>query len=329
MSSLPVEGYQLKDISPLAFEHPADRAASAALAAIPMLDTVVRKLIEFGYERALRQLYLGSSVRVGPDQLPEVWKVYRQVLVTLDMPEVYDLYVAQGSFANAMAIGAGKPIVVVNSAMVNLKADDDDLRVVLAHEVAHILSDHVLYRTALEILMRLTLSRLPFPAGLPLTAVRLALLEWFRAAELSCDRAAALVTRDPLPVCRLHMRLAAGAAAKDLDLDAYLRQAAEYHEAGGGLDKLQRLLSDLGTTHPLPVKRVREVMDWVRTGDFNRIVGGEYPRRGDAPPPPREAAGDAVAHYTERFREGFRDAGDGLAGATEQFADWLRGTKGP
>jgi Zn-dependent protease with chaperone function len=327
MSSLPVEGYQLKDVSPLAYEHPADRAATAALAAVPMLDTVVRKLIEFGYERALRQLYLGSSVRLGPDQLPEVWKVYRQVLVTLDMPEEYELYVTQGAFANAMAIGSGKPIIVLNSAMVNLRADDDDLRVVLAHEVAHILSDHVLYRTALEILMRITLTRLPFPAGLPLTAVRLALLEWFRAAELSCDRAAALVTRDPLPVCRLHMRLSAGAAAKDLDLDAYLRQAGEYSEGGKGLDKLQRLLSDLGTTHPLPVKRVREVMDWVRAGEFNRIVAGEYPRRSDPMPPPREAASDAVAHYTERFREGFRDAGDGLAGATGQFADWLRGTK--
>jgi Zn-dependent protease with chaperone function len=324
MSSLPVEGYQLKDISPLAFEHPADRAASAALAAIPMLDTVVRKLIEFGYERALRQLYLGSSVRVGPDQLPEVWKVYRQVLVTLDMPEVYDLYVAQGSFANAMAIGAGKPIVVVNSAMVNLKADDDDLRVVLAHEVAHILSDHVLYRTALEILMRLTLSRLPFPAGLPLTAVRLALLEWFRAAELSCDRAAALVTRDPLPVCRLLMRMSAGTAADRLDLDAYLRQAGEYAEGGAGLDRIQRLLSDLGATHPMPVRRVREVMDWVRTGDFDRIVGGEYPRRSDPPPPPRAAASEAAEHYAERFRQGFREAGESFAGAGEQLAEWLR-----
>ncbi len=327
-AGLPVEGYQLKDISPLAYEHPADRAATAALAAVPMLDTVVRKLIEFGYERALRQLFLGSSVRLGPDQLPDVWRVYRQVLVTLDMPDTYDLYVTQFPMANAVTIGSGKPIIVLNSGLVNLSAEDDDLRVVLAHEVAHILSDHVLYRTALEILMRVTLSRLPFPAGLPLTAVRLALLEWSRAAELSCDRAAALVTRDPLPVCRLHMRLSAGAAADRLDLDAYLRQAGEYAEGGAGLDRVQRLLSDLGATHPLPVKRVREVMEWVRAGDFNRIVGGEYPKRSDPLPPPRAAAGDAAEHYAERFRQGFREAGESVAGAGEQLAEWLRGTKG-
>jgi len=42
-------------ISPKAYEHPADRAATAALKAIPMLDSVVRMLIEWRYERALRQ----------------------------------------------------------------------------------------------------------------------------------------------------------------------------------------------------------------------------------------------------------------------------------
>jgi hypothetical protein len=67
--SLPVEGYQLTGISSKAYEHPADRAATAALKAIPRLDPVVRKIIEFGYERALRRGVLGSAVRLGDDQL--------------------------------------------------------------------------------------------------------------------------------------------------------------------------------------------------------------------------------------------------------------------
>ena len=68
----PAEAYRLPGISPKAYEHPADRAATAALGSIPMLDLVVRKLIEFGYERALRQTYLGASVRLGTDQLPQI-----------------------------------------------------------------------------------------------------------------------------------------------------------------------------------------------------------------------------------------------------------------
>ncbi|MDE3131395.1 MAG: hypothetical protein KGL16_09605, partial [Acidobacteriota bacterium] len=58
------------NISPKAYEHPADRAATAALKAVPMLDTLVRKLIEWRYERALRQFYLGTSLKVSEDQRP-------------------------------------------------------------------------------------------------------------------------------------------------------------------------------------------------------------------------------------------------------------------
>jgi Zn-dependent protease with chaperone function len=321
--TLPVEGYRLSDISPKAYEHPADRAATAALATVPMLDQVVGKLIEYGYERALRQAFLGSSVRIGPDQLPDVHLLYRQVLVTLDMPDEYPLYITNEPVTNAMAIGAGRPIIVLNSGLVNL-GDEETLRVVLAHECGHILSEHVLYRTALLILLGLTASvRLPVLAGLPLMAVRLALLEWSRATELTCDRAAALVVRDPLPVCRTLMRLAAGAAADRLDLDAWLKQAAEFDEGGKGLDKLTRLSIGLNLTHAMPVRRAREVMEWVRSGDFNRIVDGEYPRRGD-PVDVRAHADEAANHYAERFRTAIRDASDSVASAGEQLADWLR-----
>ena len=47
--STPAEAYRLTGISPKAYEHPADRAATAALKSIPMLDMVVRKLIEYGF----------------------------------------------------------------------------------------------------------------------------------------------------------------------------------------------------------------------------------------------------------------------------------------
>ena len=132
-------------------------------------------------------------------------------------------------------------MVVINSRCVDL-FDELELRTVLGHEAGHILSDHVLYRTALMILLELSgATRLPFLAGLPLLAVQIALLEWFRAAELSCDRAATLVNRDPLVTCRTMMVLAGGVSARKLDLDAFIRQAGEYEEWSSGWDKLNRM----------------------------------------------------------------------------------------
>ena len=109
------EDQRLPEISSKAYEHPADRAATAALQAIPMLDQVVRKLIEFGYERALRQVFMGGSVKLGSDQLPEVWAAHRAALARLDIAEIPELYLTQFPVTNAAAIGSGRPIVMVNS----------------------------------------------------------------------------------------------------------------------------------------------------------------------------------------------------------------------
>ena len=146
-----------------------DRRARAG----PAARQVVRKLIEFGYERALRQQFMAASVRLGEQQLPAIWADWNAVCARLDLPERYDLYLTQFPFANAAAIGAGTPMVVINSRCVDL-FDELELRTVLGHEAGHILSEHVLYRTALMILLELRgATRLPFLAGLPLMAVRM------------------------------------------------------------------------------------------------------------------------------------------------------------
>lgn len=316
--ALPTEGYKLDRISSKAYEHPADRAATAALKSIPYLEAVLRKLIELGYEQALRQSYLGSSVRLGEDQLADVWRAHARAYATLDLEPVPDLYLTQFPIANALTIGAGRPIVVVQSGLVQL-LDSEQLRAVFAHEAGHVLSDHVLYSTALVILLRLgSVPGIP----VPLFPLKAALLEWFRSAELSCDRAAALVTRDPLTVCRTLMVVAAGAQAEHLDLDVFLRQGTEYREKGSGLERLSRLMIDLNIVHPMPVRRIHELLEWVKSGDYDRIVSGSYTTR-DQPPRPRAEASDAVAHYSERFRDVFRDAGETVNELGQQLSDWL------
>jgi Zn-dependent protease with chaperone function len=323
----PELAWKLEQISPRAYQHPADRAATAALAKIPYLDQVVRKLIALGYERALRAASLGSAVRLGQEQLPRIWVLHRQVFNTLDMERVPDLYLTQFPFANAFAIGTERPIVVLNSELVRI-LDDEGQRVVLAHEAAHIQSDHVLYRQALAILLMLGRSaRLPLLAGLPLLAIELALFEWLRAAELSCDRAAALVTRDPQAVCRALMVIAAGEAAEDLNLDAFIAQGMDYSEAGTGLEKLTRLLLNLRITHPMPVRRVRILLDWVREGEYDRMVRGDYMRRGEEPTV-REEADAASVYYTDRVGEAIKAAGTSVAEVGEQLGEWLKRVRG-
>jgi Zn-dependent protease with chaperone function len=326
-----VEPY--RNISPKAYEHPADRAATAALHAVPMLDTVVRKLIEWHYERALRQFYLGNSVKVGDHQLSELWAAHVGVCNILDMPSVYDLYVTSEVPGGAQAIGSSKPIVVFDSTLLQ-NLGPGERRVVLAHELGHILSDHMIYVTALNILLSVG-NGLPFFLGIPFRAVKAVLLEWYRATELSCDRAATLAVRDPQIVCRTLMVTAGGMSSDQLNLDAFMAQAMEYESWDDPSDRVRRFFNEIGQTHTHAVRRVSEVMKWVQEGEYDRIVRGEYRTR-DQESDVREEAGDAMEYYAERFRSFFREAGDNittvgsqLGDMSQQIADWIRSRGGP
>jgi Zn-dependent protease with chaperone function len=316
------------EISSKAYEHPADRAATAALKAVPMLDTVVRRLVEFSYERALRQSYLGNSIRVSDRQLPNVWASYDGVRRILDMPGEYEVYVSSSVIWNAVTIGSQSPMIVLGSNLLE-QLTPGEQRTVIAHEMGHILSDHVLYITALNILLSATAGSLPL-IGLPIRAVRAVLLEWRRAAELSCDRAATLAVRDPRIVCRTLMVLASGLPADQLNLDAFLAQAMEYENWEDSHDRIRRFFNEINATHTYAVRRVSEVMRWVQGGEYDRIIRGEYRRRGD-PTNVREEASDAMEFYAERFREIFRELGENvttlgnqMGDVSQQISEWLR-----
>jgi Zn-dependent protease with chaperone function len=297
-----------------------------------MLDTLVRRLIEWRYERALRQFFLGTSIKVSDQQCAELWASHAAACRILDLPEVYDLYVTTPVRGIGQTIGSKQPMIVLDSVVVQ-RLGPGEQRALLGHELGHVLSDHVLYITALNILIAAG-SSLPTLLGLPFRAVKTVLLEWYRAAELSSDRAATLVVRDPQIVCRMLMVTASGLPAEKLNLDAFMTQAMEYENWDDPSDRVRRFFSEINLTHPYAVRRVSEVMRWVQSGEYDRIIRGEYRTR-DQESDVRAEAGDAMEFYAERFRAAFRDIGENVThlgsqvgGVADQVADWLRSRGG-
>lgn len=265
-------------------------------------------------------------MKLGPRQLAEPWEAHRRVSLALGLDPVPDLYLSAYPQAGAMAIGEHDPIVVVHSRLLE-QLDAGEREVVLAHEAAHVRCAHVLYADGLRVIARLTGSTLArtLPAGVPLRAIQLALLEWSRAAELTCDRISALVVGDPLVVCRTLLTVAGGVPGGRLDLDAFLAQAAEYDERGSGIGgRMSRLGLEIGGTHPLPVLRARELMEWVRAGDFERARDGVRPTEQAGPGGAREDARAAAEHYRERFTETFRGLAGDVEEATRGVGEWVQ-----
>ncbi len=311
----------LPRIASTSWEHPADRAALNTLRAIPGFDEIIRKVAGFFGERGLRHLFLANAVRTGPTQHPKLYAMVREVCEVLDVTEVPDLYVTQTPFLNAGAIGFERPFIVINTGTMAVLSDDEQ-RVVIAHEVGHIASGHMVYRTIAVIVSTIGFSALPFLAGLALMPFQLALLEWSRKAELSCDRAALLAVQDTTLAMRTFFRLAGGSGVPgEGDLDAFLRQAAEYESEGSAWDALLKAINTALREHPFNTVRAAELQRWVATGAYARIVGGEYPTRDGAGP--QATYGDdvrtAADYYGQQARETFGKVGDSFARAADAF----------
>jgi hypothetical protein len=312
-------------ISAKAFEHPADRAATSALHAIPFMDRLLKRLSDLGLERRHRQLLLGNAVRLGPDQLPGVWDVHASDAFCLDVPPP-PLYVTQTPVVNGMTVGSKTPIVIVSSSLVS-SYQPTDVHSVLAHEMGHVLSEHFYYTGVLDLLASVVRGSFPVAvlAGLPLRALYIALLEWSRAAELSADRASAIVLGDPLATCGALMRMAGG-PLPGLDLQAFLRQAGEYSEEEDLFSRRARFGVELSQRHPFAVRRVKELTDWVSSGEYDRIVSGSYVRRGEEPPVSAQFDA-AVQHYRERFLTMIDRTIGGVNKLAGQIQSWLRGNR--
>jgi Zn-dependent protease with chaperone function len=312
----------LTGIDSRSWEHPADRAALNALRMLPGFDEVLKRLFGFFGEKPVRLAFQANAVRVSPTQFARVHRLHERASRALDAPGI-PVYVSQTPMVNAGAYGMEQPFVILNSGMVEL-LDDDELQFVIGHELGHVLSGHVLYTTMMAILVQLAERGFPV-VGLAARAILIALLEWYRKAELSSDRAGALAVQQPEVGMRVMLKLAGGGQGSETNLPEFLRQADEYRRGGDLADQVFKVLNAIGATHPFPVLRVAELRDWFESGAYERLLGGEYQRRGEPERPYADDLGAAARAYSESARQVFATASDATRRMMDSFRAGLGG----
>jgi len=319
MTSVPDRArVRLTGISSRAYEHPADRSALVALRKLSGFDTLLRKLFGLFNERAFRLTYLAGSVRVSERQFPHIHEMVRDGSYILDLPEVPECYVLQSPIVNAMALGRDKPFIVINSAMVELY-DPEELRWVVGHELGHILSGHAVYRTMLMWLITLAARIAWMPLGyIGLRGIIWGLEEWFRKSELSCDRAGLLAGQDVDAARRGLMKLAGGAQLSELNPDAFREQAHEYDAVPDLRDSILKILQLQGNTHPFAVIRFSELDHWATHGEYERILGGDYPRRDNDT---SASVGEEVRNAARAYQDSWNRSQDPLIGIFRGVAE--------
>src|SRR6185295_4152860 len=267
---------QFGQIHPRAFAHPADRRATSAFEQLPLLPGLLKKISHLGIEEKFLAHHMYNSVKLGPCQLPSLWRMVHEVAERLGIPAPTTYLSRQGE-ANAFAFGRHTHSIVLTSELVELMSDRE-LQGILAHEMGHILCEHMLY---MGVGLALSDGALPTLAklipGLEESVTGL-FCTWYRAAEYSADRAALLILEDPDPLTQSLSRLA-GVPRRyeaEFDLRLFAEQAKNYEEQASLWSKMLTFSRGLFLTHPEPAKRVGAILEWAATDEYSDILGGDY-----------------------------------------------------
>lgn len=272
---------RLAGLKPQSYEHPLDRQALDALQSTGGLETLVRKVNEWGLERMLQVQLTGSHLKVTADAFPALHAALREAVHNLDLPIEPELYIAAGGELNAFTAGVRRPIVVLSSEAVDALSADE-LLFVIGHELGHVKSGHVLYYQIAEfvpvlgnILGGITLG-LGELAGAGLQA---ALLNWKRMSEFSADRAGLLACQDANAALSVLMKLSglprshyASANTEDFIAQARAFEALDTD----ALNWVARRLAVLGQTHPFTVLRGQQFLAWLDDGSYERVLAADH-----------------------------------------------------
>ncbi len=278
------------------YEHPDDAAALNALRKMVVIEAFVKQVSGWGLERMLRIQTTGSFLRVTTDNLPEIWTVFATARDRLSLPFTPELYIRNDDEINAFTAGAQRPVVVINSGAVD-NLDEKELLFVIAHEMGHIKSGHVLYyqiANYFPVLADLLGDATMGFSKLVSVGMQYALLHWQRTSELTADRAGLLACQDPQVAFRAMMKLA-GFPRKYVDrinVDDFLAQAEEFEAMDQTtIDKVAKYLSISEANHPWTVMRAKELLNWIKKHGYERVLNS-----------PRDSSG-VRADYIRRFCE--------------------------
>lgn len=269
------------DISSRAWQHPSDAAALVALRQVPGLDDLARALIDAASRMRVHPMMGKKAREVSAESMPRVEAIYAEALEILDAPRRYPLFAIEDERVNGATLGSQEPIITLTTAAIDALSDDEIL-VVLGHELGHVMCEHVVYQYLSRLLLVVGWSWRSAALSVPgYLALNTALKAWGRTGELSADRASLLVCQDVETVQGLFCKL----SGQEMSASQFAAFAEEKNNSKAWSERFNRAFWFVTGSHPQAHDRALEVGRWAaQEGGYDRVIGGDYPLRSDDPP---------------------------------------------
>ena len=263
----------MKAVDYHAYCHPLDVETLENLKQIPGFTPLLKGFMKIYSERTMQLLNMSNKIRLGPEQLPDIYSLLPPICEVLGIDEP-EFYLELNPAPNAYTTGDTTIAVTITSGLLDYMTNDE-IKAVIAHECGHIACHHVLYHTMAQFILNggAAILKLGTLITYPL---QLALLHWVRCSEFSADRAAAIYMRQSEPIVTTMMRLAGGGKtlAEQVNRDLYLKQAVDFKElADKNLwNKILQLLALMENDHPFLSVRASEIDKWCTDKRYLDII---------------------------------------------------------
>lgn len=268
------------DISYKAFVYPGDEEALAALKSIPGATQLLTYLQENFSEELIFLQNNQQMIRASYHNYGSLYRLLERCCEILSLP-VPELYLTTNPTLNAYTVGARRTCIVLHSALVETMTVDE-LTFVMGHELGHVKCSHGIYRLLGDLLIRywdLMSSVITIPGlGMLRVPMLLAYWEWFRRAELTCDRAGLLCVQDLETGLRALSKLAGKVAGyeDEFNSDAACKQSEVAKEVKNKLVLLVSILEAAENTHPFVPTRLKRLAEYAADEQYSKILSGDY-----------------------------------------------------
>ncbi len=249
------------------FIHPSDKKALDALKAVPGFDTVLKKFMNLVGERMFMIETTSSYLKLGPNQLPEIYNILLKVCQKLQI-KVPELYLSLDRSPNAYTMGDTDIFIVLHSGLLETMTLEQ-IETVIAHECGHIICHHVLYHTMGQyILNGAEIFAKGWISGAIVTSLQYAFAYWMRCSEFSADRVAAYYHESAEPVINVMMAFSGGThnLQYKLNREEFFKQAENYKVLvdNSKYNKVLEFIQFGQMDHPLNAYRAYEINEFYK-----------------------------------------------------------------
>jgi len=280
-----------------------DGQAMARLQKIPALHSIVRSASDKVGRPWIESTFNG--IRLGPRQLPDVWKQGVLAARILGLPRMPDLYVSGDSQWQTYTFGSDSSAFIVLGTAIFTNFQNDEMLFVLAREMGHCAAGHALWKTvtrfiagdsaAMHGLFSNGLMNAMHPMQLIQGTVELPLLAWARQSEITADRAGLLAVGDEALARRVLLAWSIHSARllKQVNIEEWMKQ----EEASD--DQLTRFSEMTTSSTMYTTRRLRLLSQSASEPELMRWSQSvQTARKTLAPPPPPAPGSHGAAHAT-------------------------------